>query len=113
MVEAVEGGDGAIELAEHAEGAGVGDLEGGGGHVLAGVGDHLGGGVDAGDAVAAGGQEAGEVAGAAADVEDAAFGREAGQPDALEYGEGEAVELLVPVAIVEPGEIIVECHRCG
>src|ERR1035438_4930987 len=70
--------------------------------------DHFRGGVDAGDAVSAGGQQSGQVAGAAADIQNPPLRRHPRQPDALQYGEGEPMKLLVPVAIVEPGEIVVE-----
>ena len=46
----------------------------------------------------------------AADVQNAPAGRHARQPDPLQDREGDGVELLVPVAIVEPREIVVEGH---
>jgi len=111
VVERIESGNGGVAGAGQVEARGIGQGELRRGRVGAGVGQHLPRNVEAGDAEAARGEQRRQIAGTAADIQNARLRRQAVEPDALQDWEGRGVKFLAPVAVVEPGEIVVAGHN--
>jgi len=107
VVEAVEGAQSAVKDGPEPELAGVGEHEASRRGVLAGVGKHGGGAVQAGDAVAPLAEGAGQVAGAATDIQEARPGRDARQQQLLDGAKRLAVILRPPTPTVHPGEGVI------
>src|ERR1039458_4516669 len=103
--------NGGVAGAGQVEARGIGQGELRRGRVGAGVGQHLPRNVEAGDAEAARGEQRRQIAGTAADIQNARLRRQAVEPDALQDWEGRGVKFLAPVAVVEPGEIVVAGHN--
>lgn len=107
MVEAVEGGDGGLKLGCKTESAGVQGEEIGGGDILPRKTEHLFGGVDAGDPVAARGELPRQMSRSAAEIENGGARRNAGEEQPLQDRKRLAMESGAPVSVVEPGEAVV------